>query len=163
MTVKSDFSPAEWRLLRRAGPLAALYVLVAEPKGAATKGIAIAAAYGDVKESLWTEQARDRDLVETLATEGPDLDRDRFGSIPEDLHVETIRAEALAEVRRAAGVLEARATEIEIADFRQFVLWLARRVAEAYKEGAFLGRGKGNRVSPAEEAAIADVAGALGM
>ncbi len=45
-------------------------------------------------------------------------------------------------------------------EYKRFVLGLARRVAEAHKEG-FLGL-SGERVSDTEESAIAEVAEAVG-
>ena len=49
----------------------------------------------------------------------------------------------------------------ESAEYRQFVLSVAQRVAEAGKEGGFLGIG-GTRVSAVETRAIEEIAAALG-
>ena len=56
--------------------------------------------------------------------------------------------------------MERKATPEEVDEYRRFVLTLANRVAAAHKEG-FLGL-SGERVSEAEEAAVAEIAEALG-
>jgi hypothetical protein len=52
-------------------------------------------------------------------------------------------------------VLERKATPAETDEYRQFVLNLARTVAQAHRE-------QGHAVSPAEDGAIGQVAAALG-
>jgi hypothetical protein len=66
--------------------------------------------------------------------------------------IETIRSATAIVKRKAPGELE---------DFRRLVLEVARRVAEAGKEGGFLGFG-GVRVSDEEKVAIGQIAAALG-
>jgi hypothetical protein len=67
---------------------------------------------------------------------------------------------ATEAARHAADVLRARGGEFDRYAYREFVLGVARKVAEAAREGDFLGLG-GRLVSDAERAAISALAEAL--
>jgi hypothetical protein len=67
---------------------------------------------------------------------------------------------AIEAARHAADVLRMQGNEIDRYAYRGFVLAVARRVAEAAREGDFLGLG-GRLVSDAERAAISALAEAL--
>jgi hypothetical protein len=58
------------------------------------------------------------------------------------------------------AVVEQKATPEEVEEYKQFIVNLGERVAEARKEG-FLGL-SGDRVSPEERAAVEQIAEALG-
>ena len=63
---------------------------------------------------------------------------------------------------KAAGrVTEEQASADEVEDYKSFVVSLAQRVAEAHKEGGFLGVG-GKEVGEAEQAALEEIKEALG-
>jgi hypothetical protein len=81
--------------------------------------------------------------------------RERFsGSKPADL-----KARAIEEIRQVSTLLDAKAPEDAVA-FKAWLGAIAERVAEASKEGGFLGFG-GVQVSDAEKATLAEIAGAL--
>ena len=67
--------------------------------------------------------------------------------------------EPVLNVRDAIALLKSKAGEDEVEAYRQFVLSLVNKVAEARKEG-FMGL-SGDRVSLDEKAAIEEVTGAL--
>jgi hypothetical protein len=70
-----------------------------------------------------------------------------------------LKPKAIAALREVASLLDAKAPE----DAQAFKSWLediARRVAEAAKEGGFLGFG-GVQVSEAEKATLTEIAAAL--
>ena len=67
---------------------------------------------------------------------------------------------ATEAARRVADLLRAHGSELDLLAYREFVLGVAGKVAEAAREGDFLGLG-GQRVSEAERAAISAVAEAL--
>ena len=73
---------------------------------------------------------------------------------------EELEEHGLQKLRDAVAVLGQKATPEEVEEYRRFVIDLARRVAEAHKEG-FMGLG-GERVSEAEREAIEKIAQALG-
>ena len=63
---------------------------------------------------------------------------------------------AIEAARRAADLVRVRGNELDQCAYREFVIGVARRVAEAAREGDILGFG-GHRVSDAERAAIAAI------
>jgi hypothetical protein len=67
---------------------------------------------------------------------------------------------ATEAARRVAELLRARGNELDRYAYREFVIGVARRVAEAAREGDFLGLG-GRVVSDAERTAISAIAAAL--
>jgi hypothetical protein len=67
---------------------------------------------------------------------------------------------ATEAARRAADLLRAHGNELDRYAYREFVVGVARKVAEAAREGDFLGFG-GRLVSDAERTAISAVAEAL--
>lgn len=67
---------------------------------------------------------------------------------------------ATEAARHVAELLRALGNELDRYAYREFVLGVARKVADAAREGDFLGLG-GQRVSDAERAAISAVAEAL--
>ena len=100
------------------------------------------------------------ELMVALSAEQPHLGSNRYGT-PEDPNAEALCEHTAECLRRAVELLERKATAEEVEDYRRFVLGVAQAVAEAHKEGSFLGIG-GTRVSPKEQAAIDEIAGSLG-
>ena len=93
-------------------------------------------------------------LSRTVADAGdetakPQTDHTRYHS------VEELKEQGLQHLRDAVGLLQRKATPEELEDYKRFVLNLADRVANAHREG-------GESVSPAERAAIEDIAASLG-
>lgn len=99
-------------------------------------------------ESEEAEAFRDRE-VEKLLDAGMDT-------------ADKIRAHVMAEASAVNELLAKVTDEDEAAQYRQWVMAIAKDVAEAAKEGGFLGFG-GTRVSEGEEETIAAVATALGV
>jgi len=161
VTHRSDFSAEEWTLLREAPPLAGLRVAVADAGGDYREVAAIAEAYGDAHESWWGPPAgRHVELIDEIVGEGPAYDRSRFGDAPQHLRVDEIVDAAARSLRDAVAVLERTASADEVDDYQRFVLALARRVAEAHKEGAVFGIG-GTAVSEEEQAALDELASVM--
>ena len=82
----------------------------------------------------------------------PELDHTRYHS------AEELKEHGLQPLRDAVQLLEHKATPEEVEAYKQFVLSLAEKVANAHREG-----GTDKAVSAAEEAAIAEIAAALGQ
>lgn len=70
------------------------------------------------------------------------------------------RADGVSVSRQVQELLAAKVPEDEAKLFKEWVIYIAEEVAQASKEGDFLGIG-GTRVSPDEEAKIADLKAAL--
>lgn len=73
---------------------------------------------------------------------------------------EGIRAAGLAACREVSKILRQKATEEEATEFKCWLVALARKVAQAAKEGGFLGFG-GTEVTEAEAAALDQIEVAL--
>jgi hypothetical protein len=82
---------------------------------------------------------------------------DARGSLRSPAELQQLAADA---VRQAAAILRASGGELDLYAYRQFIMDVARAVAEAAREDDFLGLG-GQRVSDAERAVIAAVTQAL--
>jgi hypothetical protein len=143
VTGKADFSEQEWKLLTEAPPLAGLMVAGAQRGGTFREAMSLGKAYAEARQ-----QHGSSELLDEVVGTRPKLDRERFHS-PEDL-----REHVLERLREAAGLLGARATTEEVADYAGFVHSLAERVASAHREG-------GEDVSDAERAALEAIDGAF--
>lgn len=82
---------------------------------------------------------------------------DARGSLRSPAELQQLAADA---VRQAAAVLRATGGELDLYAYRQFIMEVAKWVAEAAREDDFLGLG-GQRVSDAERAVITAVTQAL--
>ncbi len=74
---------------------------------------------------------------------------------------EGLYSQVVEDCREVARILDAKADSKEAAEYRDWVMQIAEKVAMSAKEGGFLGFG-GERLSDGEKQAIGDVASALG-
>ena len=81
----------------------------------------------------------------------PELPKDQAGA----------RAALISSCKQAADVV-AQKSPAEAEEYKRWLVSLARKTAEAAKEGGFLGIG-GTRVSETEAAALKDLAATLGV
>ncbi len=121
-----------------------MIVVTAARGGTIRETIALAQAYTEARG-----QHGESELLDEIVAAKPKLDHTRFHS-PDEL-----KEHGLAQLREAASLVGNTATAAELDEYRHFVLTLASKVAEAHRE-------HGQRVSPAETAAIADITAALG-
>lgn len=149
MTGKADFAPDEWEIVLKGPPSAGMIVITAQRGGTFRESFSMAKAYAEARK-----QHGDSELLDEIASTKPEIDHTRYHS-PEEL-----REHGLQHLRDAVQLLERKATPEEVDEYRGFVLTLANRVADTRKEG-FLGL-SGERVSEAEQAAMAEVAEAVG-
>ena len=148
MAAKADFNAEEWSLLRQGPGIAGILVATADRGGSVRESLSIAQFYGETRQ-LWGQEGP-VGLVETIIADGP-----------EGVRPDVVAQEGLQRLRRAVDLLERQAGAHEVEDYRRFVLTLAQRVAEAHKEGGFLGIG-GTLGSEHEQAALDAIADAVG-
>ena len=74
---------------------------------------------------------------------------------------EKFKQQLLQDCKDVAKILDAKASEQDKHEYKEWAMAIAEKVAMASKEGGFLGFG-GQQVSPGEVAMIADVSQALG-
>jgi hypothetical protein len=144
MTGKTDFTAEEWQIVLEGPPSAAMIVVTAQRGGTFRETIAIAKAYLEARK-----QHGESELLDEIASAKPEIDHTRYHS------AEELKDDGLQHLRDAVELLERKATPEEVADYRRFVLSLAAEVATAHREGA-------ESVSPAERAAIEEIAASLG-
>jgi hypothetical protein len=149
VTRRTDFTEQEWKEVLEGPTSAGLLVIGSDRGGSIRETFSMARAYSDARQQHGASE-----LLDDLVASKPEIDRTRVRS-PEEL-----RENSLKNIREAVALLEGKASEEEVAEYRKFILNLAERVAEARKEG-FLGL-SGERVSDAERAAIAEIQTALG-
>jgi hypothetical protein len=150
MTEKSDFDAEQWERIATAPAIAAMYVIIAEKGGTLRETMAVSKAYAEARETS-TGSALVDEIVAGLGPAAPE----RFSS------KEQLQAEAIDRIREAKEELAAKGEEGDVAAYRDFILAVAQRVAEADKSGGVLGIG-GERVTERETAAIEEIRAALG-
>ena len=148
MASKADFSEAEWKQVLEAPPSAALVVIASDRGGSIRETFSMAKAYAEAHKKPGQSQ-----LLDEIVSAKPEVDRSRFKT------QEELKEHCLENVREAVALLKQKAGAEEVEGYRQFVLELVNRVAEARKEG-FMGL-SGERVSDDERAAIEEVTAAL--
>ena len=160
MTSKADFTAEEWQQLLQAPMLTGVIISMASPavgdmvkeSMAVAKTIA-AASQGAGGDGLYAEIVHEYQNKETMKQAQPKFEK---------ADIETVKAQAMEEVKAAAVLLDQRAEPDEAAQVKQFYYDAAVASAQAAKEGDFLGIG-GVRVNDAEKAALAELATILGV
>jgi hypothetical protein len=144
MTGKADFTQEEWQLVLEGPSSAGLIVVTAQRGGSFRETIAIAKAYVEARR-----QHGESELLDEIVSAKPETDHTRYRS------AEDLKEHGVQHLRDAIAVLERKATPEEVEDYKRFVVNLAERVANAHREG-------GQSVTPAEQAAIGEIAAGLG-
>ena len=163
MTTKADYTAEEWHLIMQSPMAAALVVIYADPSnpvGLAQETFAVS--------KMMAQQAgapAGNSLIGAVAQEIKESEG-RTAAPPakpaKGSDLAAAKAQALGTLQQLNDLLAAKAPPDEAAGFKQWIVATARQVAGAAKEGGFLGIG-GTPVTPAETAAIADVARTLGV
>jgi hypothetical protein len=150
--LKGTFSDEEWRKIRLSPVAVTFYVVSASPSGVSGITKEVIAA-GDAMKTLVTD-ALPTSLVDVA-----------FGSFEGKLELEggldesSPRGSMLGVVQAASAAVKAK-SPVDHKTFGDTLVALSRKVAEASKEGGFLGIG-GTRVSQEEEQAIAEITAAV--
>jgi hypothetical protein len=147
----NGFTSEQWRALRNAPQFVALATAAAGNSGllgSLSEGLAAAKAF---TEAARANNALIRELLgrEEVRSAQQDL-RELLASATDAATVATrLQDAALAAVRAALAALQAKDAAADESDYRKMLAWLAGEVANAAKEGDFLGFG-GERVSEGE-------------
>ena len=157
MSKQTDYTPQEWKALATAPMLAGLVVTVSDlsgPLGTLKEALAVAKGVAETAESTSSEILKA--LAEGIRAQGsrpdmPDLPKDQEGA----------RAALIDACKQAAAVV-AQKSPAEAEEYKRWLVLMAKKTAEAAKEGGFLGIG-GTRVSEWEAAAIKELSTALGV
>ena len=164
MADKSNFTPEEWKLLLESVMMAGIAVTAAEPSG----------LWGLLKESFASGSALmqaklepgSNPLIKAVVAdfgtaEGQSTARDGLKEkLTTSKHAE-VPARCIETLRQAGALVDAKAPS-DAAAFKGWLRQISQHVAEAAKEGGFLGIG-GVLVSEAEKATLTEISGALGL
>jgi hypothetical protein len=162
MSTRSDYTDEEWKNIKAAPLLAGLWVSTVASSGpidTAKEALAISHSLEEL-----VKKGSSNELIATLIDEIKPKEGEAVQSreaiainvkTPQELH------KAAMDTLQQASAALTKATPEEAAEYRTFVLSVVQRVAEAGKEGGFLGIG-GTRVSPSETNAIQEIVAALG-
>ena len=144
MTGKADFTEQEWDLVLEGPPSAGMIVITAQRGGTFRETIAMAKAYTEARKEHGQSE-----LLDAIVAAKPESDHTRYHSQDE------LKQAGLGHLRDAVELLGRKATAEELAEYKRFVLTLTEKVAHAHRE-------HGVEVSPSEQAAIGEIADALG-
>jgi hypothetical protein len=168
MTTKADYTENEWEQIRTAPAAVGMYIVAADPRGFDMFKEMIATASAVRKHQ---PDAPAQELVAAILADMPEASPARAeseqveessGTTPttevneSDLSKEAI----LSKVLEAVSVVETKAVPAEATAFKAWLVEIADSVANAAKEGGFLGFG-GQRVTEKEKAALAELKQAL--
>jgi hypothetical protein len=145
MTGKTEFTLEEWELVLVGPPSAGLIVVTAQRGGVFRETFAIGKAYAEARREHGASQ-----LLDEIVGARYERDHTRYRSAKE------MKRGGLQNLRDATTLIEQKATPEELAAYKRFVLTVADKVANAHRE-------EGVDVSAAEQAAIDEIAAALGV
>ena len=162
MANKASFTPDEWVLLLESPMMAGMAVSAAEPSGMfgmlkesfATGKLLVQAKSNATANELVKAVAADYETAEGRKAASEGLKAKLGGGQPGD-----IKAKALDALRQVTALLAAKAPG-DAAAYKAWLAHISQNVAEASKEGGFLGFG-GVQVSDAEKATLAEISAAL--
>jgi hypothetical protein len=164
MAKQDTFTSEEWSLVRLAPSLVSGGMSAADPSGifasikeaTAGAGAMMDALKGGGSNELFSAMAADRSIPsipdpKTLVGEGT-----------REQQMANFKSAVLDRVKQATGLVAAKASPAEAQAYKQMIVGIAEKAAEASKEGGFLGFG-GVRVSDKEQAFISEVKRASGI
>ncbi len=162
MATKDTFTAEEWTLLRIAPSLVGAGVSASDPSGIFGALKEAAAGTSEMIEAL--RQGSKLELFGAMLADKsfpgmPDM-RAMVGEGNREQQMANLKAAVLERVREAVKLVEGKATPEEARAYKQMVMTVAEKAANAAKEGGFLGFG-GVRVSSAEQSFINEVKIAL--
>lgn len=147
MTTKAAFNADEWAVVASAPALTGMLVVSASRGGTLRESVALSRAYAEARAA-----GPSRLLSDLLSSPPPAA---KVAERPRS--AEELERHVLDQLRRAIAILGRVASYAEVAEYKRFVYTVAEAVANAHKEGGFLGVG-GTRVSDGEQAVLDKVA-----
>jgi hypothetical protein len=160
MTSQADYTPDEWKSILQAPAMAGMVVMLTGQSGPfqmVKEMLAVGKALAEAEKQN-SANALIKALVEAAKTTKPaDLQpAQKFTS------VEEAHGYALEQCRQVGALVSQKASSQEAQEFKHWLVSVGQKVAEAAKEGGFLGFG-GVQVTEEEKAAVNQLATALGV
>lgn len=163
MATKTDFISAEWEVLRDAPNLLVLAMAVAGASGFFGSIAEALAPAETIRHALQGSNQLLRELCqkdEMMGSVASIKSRAKAGGDFPNIQ-SALRQESIDKARAAVDLLRQKGSPEDIETYREFLITLGDKVANAAKEGAFLGFG-GERVSENERTLLAELAEAVG-
>jgi hypothetical protein len=146
MTTKADFTPQDWEQILEGPPAAGMLVITAQRGGTLRETVSMAKAYVEARQHHGQSE-----LLDEIVAAKPEIDHTRYHS------AEELKEHCLQHLRDAVALLDGKATAQELDEYKRFIVNLTDKVAHAHRV-----HGDQGAVGDAEQAAIAEVAQALG-
>jgi len=162
MASKASFTAEDWQKLLQSPMLAGMAITAADPSGLfglVKEGLAASRALAEAKSAAGSTELIRAVVADFETAEGRSAARDGLKARFADAKAADLKPKAIAALREVSALLDAKAPE-DAAAFKAWLEDIASRVAEASKEGGFLGFG-GVQVSDAEKATLAEISAAL--
>jgi hypothetical protein len=151
MSTKNDYSTSEWKAIASAPVAAGLFITMSDtsgPIGLAKEAMAVGKAMTDAAQSGSPE------IVKAIAASVKDSGRPETPDMPMGSRAQS--KQALTNTIRSAVDAVERHSPGEVQAYKMWLESIAKKVAEASKEGGFLGMG-GTLVSVDEENALKEL------
>ena len=161
MADKSNFTSDEWNVLLQGVIAAGIAITAAEPSGLwglLKEGFAGGAVMAKAKTDPSTNALIKAVITDFGAAEGSAA-RDGLKARFKQSKPAEIKEACIATLRQAAAIVDAKAPG-DAAAYKAWLQQISQHVAEASKEGGFLGIG-GVPVSDAEKATLTEISSAL--
>ena len=160
MTTQADYTTEEWKSILKAPVMAGMVVMLTGQSGPfqmVKEMFSVSKALADAEK-----QGASNELIGALVTAAKSAKREDMQPEQKFNTIEETRAYALDQVRQVGLLVDQKAPAQEAQEFKQWLTSLGQKVAEAAKEGGFLGFG-GVQVTEEEKTAVSDLAMALGV
>jgi hypothetical protein len=165
MSNKASYDPQEWAQLLRSPTMAGVAVTAASPSGPfgiIKEMFAAGKVLADVKVKGSSNEVISALVADLQTAEGRSVGREGMQAEFGGASPAEIKARAIEALKRAAVIVDAKGSPQEAAEFKEWLRALAQKVAEAAKEGGFLGFG-GVQVSSEEQTALNEISQAFGL
>ncbi|QGM98781.1 hypothetical protein [Methylocystis parvus] len=164
MATKANFTSDQWNKILQAPLLVGFAVSAGDPSGfigALQEGMASAKALAAAKADPGADALIKAVVDDLLTPEGRTQAREGVRLLIQGAELKEIKTRALEELRNTSKILDVGAPA-EARPFKNWLVYIAKLVAEAGTEGGFLGFG-GEKVSAAEQATLAEISAAIGI
>ena len=164
MADKTNFTPEEWNQILGGAFMAGFAVTAADPSGLwglLKETFASGRALIDAKSSSGSSALSKAIVADIETSEGRSAAQDYVKSRLSGAKREDMKQRAIDALRSAAMVVDQKAPS-DAAAYKAWLVQIANTVAEASKEGGFMGIG-GVAVSDAEKATLSEISTALGL
>ncbi len=158
MATRADFTVDEWTEIMQSPLLAAMVVMATPKSGPIQMAQEMVAAVAAMADAATKDQGNGIIGAIGAAMQAKETPK------PIEMKPETVEAMqslALGELQRVVAIVDAKGGT-DASGYKTWLVSVAHKVAEAAKEGAFLGFG-GAQVTADETAAIGKLAAALGV